>query len=516
MNWPSLADEVFAILPVDRCACLGGGVERVRWRTMAKCTTNEIGLAHSVSAQTKARSFSLVMKRKIYQKNDSRRSRRREGMVGYQLRYFRQMWHWQRIEDGIDCLVVFLGKGRYEIDDQWDQMHIEHRHGDDRWRELIDRFGSDPPHRWRRSAWLVATRAWQWMRSMHWSMSIHQETSDTKIWRKWTYARMTWRMWSSFQILEYSDLLLCRVFSHAIDAMSWIVVVLTWWPVGRRHWTLWRVDKWGVIEWEWCSNPWWNGWNQSPSRAYEDSVSSPEECSERVDAENELYGNILQISHPISTRKTREIHIFYGEIVFDHSPWERIRPIRWWHEWVWRHVAEQRTRCCRIHAHLASVVWSDEANRAMCSAEEARQFDRWPVSRSRSTVRSAAVDEIVANMWLTSWLDEKILVQPINMSNGYWDRWRHTAYQWKRDTIVSRWMPDQRDRRTYCSFPSLPEHSGCVASYTLPLSHLQRQVDDTARPLCLWSWEMTDDRCFLRHSIGSSVLERESFGLTPI
>ena len=103
------------------------------------------------------------------------------GMVDCPSMYFWRMWRWQRIEDESDFLVAFADQGKYEIGYRWGWMHIGHRHGDDRWTELIGRFDWDPTHLWRRSVSRVATRVWQWMRSIHRSISIRWRTTDTMI-----------------------------------------------------------------------------------------------------------------------------------------------------------------------------------------------------------------------------------------------------------------------------------------------------------------------------------------------
>ena len=130
----------------------------------------------------------------------------------------------------------------------------------------------------------------------------------------------------------------------------------------------------------------------------------------------------------------------------DHLRWENIRPNGWWYEWVLRHVSMQRIGWCRIHAHLASVIWSDAANKAICSVEEASQFYRSQVFRCFPMVGSWAVDQIAQSMWMTGWLDERSRVQLANVSSDHWGRWMYTEHQRRRDTTISQLTQGQR----YC------------------------------------------------------------------
>ena len=137
---------------------------------------------------------------------------------------------------------------------------------------------------------------------MHRWMSIHSKIAGIMIWQvnvrkddmeNAIFISDTWTLRST----PFSRIFTCNRRNVVESGES------SWWLVDRRHGALWRIDKWAVLDREWHLNPWWNEWNRSPDRACEDSANSAGECFERVVAENEFYGNILQISHPISTRK---------------------------------------------------------------------------------------------------------------------------------------------------------------------------------------------------------------------
>ena len=150
--------------------------------------------------------------------------------------------------------------------------------------------------------------------------------------------------------------------------------------------------------------------------------------------------------------------------IIEHLPWQNVHLIRWWCEWVLLHGAGQREGRCRILAHSAHVIWSDEVNRAIDSVEEANQFDRWPMSRCCSTVRCGAVDETVVHTLRTSWLDGRSLVRLVTVCSDHWDKWMHTEHPCKTGTTISQSMLDQRDHRTQCSSSSLLDDDACIAA----------------------------------------------------